>query len=152
MMPPINTPVSQLSKETGISEVCLYNWRKQAPSWKLFIVRYQHFLLTWRDSQMPRAQGCARAVNKLASKKGSKYRGCYTFNQGWFYAAKHRTCESCHTVIWISRQSKYLFALPFLDGVYRMIDGKSLFQVAPPPTEEQLQKLLHQIMQRLMQM
>jgi len=30
MMPPINTPVSQLSKETGISEACLYNWRKQA--------------------------------------------------------------------------------------------------------------------------
>ncbi len=32
MMPPINTPVSQLSKETGISEACLYNWRKQSKS------------------------------------------------------------------------------------------------------------------------
>lgn len=30
LMPPTNTPVSQLSKETGISEACLYNWRKQA--------------------------------------------------------------------------------------------------------------------------
>jgi len=30
MMPPIDTSVSQLSKETGISEACLYNWRKQA--------------------------------------------------------------------------------------------------------------------------
>ncbi len=38
----------------------------------------------------------------------------------------------------------------FLDGVYRRVEGKPLFQVVPPPTEEQLQKLLHQIMQRLM--
>ena len=38
----------------------------------------------------------------------------------------------------------------FLDGVYRMVEGKALFQVVPPPSEAQLQKLLHQIMQRLM--
>jgi transposase-like protein len=30
MMPPMNTPVSQLSEETGISDVTLYHWRKQA--------------------------------------------------------------------------------------------------------------------------
>ena len=29
MMPPINTPVSQLVKEEGISDVTLYKWRKQ---------------------------------------------------------------------------------------------------------------------------
>ncbi len=30
MMPPLNTPISQLKAETGISDVTLYNWRKQA--------------------------------------------------------------------------------------------------------------------------
>ena len=30
MMPPMNTPVSRLSEETGISDVTLYHWRKQA--------------------------------------------------------------------------------------------------------------------------
>ena len=30
MMPPMNTPISQLSEETGISNVTLYHWRKQA--------------------------------------------------------------------------------------------------------------------------
>lgn len=30
MMPPLNTPISQLIKETGISEATLYTWRKQA--------------------------------------------------------------------------------------------------------------------------
>lgn len=30
MMPPINTPVSQLVKETGISDCTLYTWRKEA--------------------------------------------------------------------------------------------------------------------------
>lgn len=30
MMPPLNTPISQLMKETGISDSTLYNWRKQA--------------------------------------------------------------------------------------------------------------------------
>ena len=30
MMPPINTPVLALMKETGISDVTLYTWRKQA--------------------------------------------------------------------------------------------------------------------------
>jgi transposase-like protein len=30
MMPPHNTPIPQLAKETGISDVTLYNWRKQA--------------------------------------------------------------------------------------------------------------------------
>ncbi len=29
-MPPHNTPIPQLAKETGISDVTLYNWRKQA--------------------------------------------------------------------------------------------------------------------------
>ena len=38
----------------------------------------------------------------------------------------------------------------FLDGVYRMVNDKPLFQVVLPPSEDQLQKLLHQIMQRLM--
>jgi len=31
-----------------------------------------------------------------------------------------------------------------------MVEGKPLYQVVPPPSEDQLQKLLHQIMQRLM--
>jgi len=39
----------------------------------------------------------------------------------------------------------HLYCL-FLDGVYRRVDGKLLFQVVPPPSEDQLQKLLHQIM------
>jgi len=30
MMPPNNLRISELSKESGISEACLYNWRKQA--------------------------------------------------------------------------------------------------------------------------
>ena len=30
MMPPENTPVSVLVEETGISDVTLYHWRKQA--------------------------------------------------------------------------------------------------------------------------
>jgi len=30
MMPPMNIPVSQLTEETGISDVTLYHWRKQA--------------------------------------------------------------------------------------------------------------------------
>ncbi len=30
MMPPLNTPISQLIKETGISDATLYTWRKQA--------------------------------------------------------------------------------------------------------------------------
>lgn len=30
MMPPLNTPISQLMKETGISDATLYTWRKQA--------------------------------------------------------------------------------------------------------------------------
>ncbi len=30
MKPPHNIPISQLAKETGISDVTLYNWRKQA--------------------------------------------------------------------------------------------------------------------------
>ena len=30
MMPPMNRPVSQLTEETGISDVTLYHWRKQA--------------------------------------------------------------------------------------------------------------------------
>ena len=29
-MPPHNTPIPQLAKETGICDVTLYNWRKQA--------------------------------------------------------------------------------------------------------------------------
>jgi len=32
MMPPSNTPISALAVETGITEVTLYNWRKQAKS------------------------------------------------------------------------------------------------------------------------
>ena len=32
MMPPENTPVSVLAEETGISDVTLYHWRKQARS------------------------------------------------------------------------------------------------------------------------
>lgn len=32
MMPPENTPVRTLSEETGISDVTLYHWRKQARS------------------------------------------------------------------------------------------------------------------------
>jgi len=32
MMPPINTPISTLAVETGITEATLYNWRKQAKS------------------------------------------------------------------------------------------------------------------------
>ncbi len=30
MMPPLNTPVSQLVTETGISDCALYTWRKEA--------------------------------------------------------------------------------------------------------------------------
>lgn len=30
MMPPLNTPISQLIAETGISDATLYTWRKQA--------------------------------------------------------------------------------------------------------------------------
>lgn len=30
MMPPINVPVSQLVKETGISDCTLYTWHKEA--------------------------------------------------------------------------------------------------------------------------
>jgi len=30
MMPPLNAPISQLMKETGISDATLYTWRKQA--------------------------------------------------------------------------------------------------------------------------
>ena len=30
MMPPHNIPIPRLAKETGISDVTLYNWRKQA--------------------------------------------------------------------------------------------------------------------------
>lgn len=30
MMPPHNTPIPELAAETGISDVTLYNWRKQA--------------------------------------------------------------------------------------------------------------------------
>jgi transposase-like protein len=30
MMPPHNIPIPQLVEETGISDVTLYNWRKQA--------------------------------------------------------------------------------------------------------------------------
>lgn len=30
MMPPTNIPIPQLAEETGISDVTLYNWRKQA--------------------------------------------------------------------------------------------------------------------------
>lgn len=30
MMPPLNTPVSKLKAETGLSEATLYNWRKEA--------------------------------------------------------------------------------------------------------------------------
>lgn len=30
MRPPNNVPVMQLERETGISNVTLYNWRKQA--------------------------------------------------------------------------------------------------------------------------
>ena len=30
MMPPQNRPISELAKETGISDVTLYHWRKQA--------------------------------------------------------------------------------------------------------------------------
>lgn len=30
MMPPMNVPVADLARETGISEVTLYHWRKQA--------------------------------------------------------------------------------------------------------------------------
>ena len=30
MMPPHNTPIPRLAEETGISDVTLYNWRKQA--------------------------------------------------------------------------------------------------------------------------
>jgi len=30
MMPPYNIPIPQLAEETGISDVTLYNWRKQA--------------------------------------------------------------------------------------------------------------------------
>jgi transposase-like protein len=30
MMPPHNTPISELAAETGISDVTLYTWRKQA--------------------------------------------------------------------------------------------------------------------------
>lgn len=30
MMPPMNTPISQLIIETGISDATLYTWRKQA--------------------------------------------------------------------------------------------------------------------------
>ena len=30
MMPPHNIPIPQLAKESGISDVTLYNWRKQA--------------------------------------------------------------------------------------------------------------------------
>lgn len=30
MMPPMNTPISRLSEDTGISDVTLYHWRKQA--------------------------------------------------------------------------------------------------------------------------
>ncbi len=32
MMPPSNTPISALAVETGITEITLYNWRKQAKS------------------------------------------------------------------------------------------------------------------------
>ncbi|WP_146000119.1 transposase, partial [Endozoicomonas acroporae] len=32
MMPPNNVPVSQLVRETGISDVTLYTWRKKAVS------------------------------------------------------------------------------------------------------------------------
>ena len=32
MMPPINTSISKLSEETGITESTLYNWRNQAKS------------------------------------------------------------------------------------------------------------------------
>ena len=32
MMPPINTPISTLAVEVGITEATLYNWRKQAKS------------------------------------------------------------------------------------------------------------------------
>ena len=30
MMPPHNIPIPRLAEETGISDVTLYNWRKQA--------------------------------------------------------------------------------------------------------------------------
>lgn len=37
MMPPNNIPVSVLAKETGISDVTLYHWRKQARSGGLVV-------------------------------------------------------------------------------------------------------------------
>ena len=38
----------------------------------------------------------------------------------------------------------------FLDGVYHLVDGIPVFRSVPPPTEKQLQILLHHLIQRLM--
>jgi len=38
----------------------------------------------------------------------------------------------------------------FLDGVYHLVDGRPVFRPVSPPTEEQLQVLLHQLIQRIM--
>ena len=38
----------------------------------------------------------------------------------------------------------------FLDGVYHLVDGHPVFRPVSPPTEEQLQVLLHQLIQRIM--
>ena len=38
---------------------------------------------------------------------------------------------------------KYHLHCIFLDGVYRTVDGQPKFQPVPPPSDEQLQKLLH---------
>jgi|GEM_PF-5715400 len=38
----------------------------------------------------------------------------------------------------------------FLDGVYHLVNGIPVFRPVPPPTEKQLQILLHQLIKRLM--
>ena len=38
----------------------------------------------------------------------------------------------------------------FLDGIYRQVDGKKVFESVTPSNETQLQQLLHQLIQRLM--
>jgi hypothetical protein len=38
----------------------------------------------------------------------------------------------------------------FLDGIYRLVDGRPVFQSVPPPSEKQLSVLLHSLIQRIM--
>ncbi len=56
----------------------------------------------------------------------------------------------CFQLFYYSLPEFKIAEVPPSNGVYRIVDGKPLFQVVPPPSEAQLQVLLHQSMHRLM--